>query len=583
MKMENVFITGSSKGIGLAIGKYLSSKNYNVIYNGRSENKFNNPLPNYIQSDVNSPDLLKTVKTMYSKIDILINNAGVLMDDDSENIEEEIQTNLISCANFCKQAEKLGIKKVINISSGSVVNCPDDISMYGWTKYALEGLTKFLSKKGTCSFTNLRIDVSLKTNMTENYFKEHSQNGIELKNVDNVLPLAFMICKMAKEECNGKTFSLQRFMESPKLEKLFQHNSILSKQLYVSGGEITGRESFGNNYNKCMGDNPHGKPYPTDFFTENVTTQLSKKFDIKKEQVLLVNGGISTSVDLISKIFIREGDRILSLGIMFPPLMSSFINMGGTIDFSQVVVEPPKQISTSESKFQASIYLNFEDIDAKLANYHYKIVYITNPFYLTGKVLNKEEFNDIVTRIPKNVTIVVDECYIEFTRNKHISSCVDIIQRECYKDHNIIGLRTFSKFYGLGDIRAGYIVSNQHIIELLSYNIPWKNMPENSLKLIEQRLEDKIFLEESYNHNNNSRKYVQNELEKIGLNYIPSYSNTICIQLPNEMSLKDFCKMCKDDCKIALPTESLIEGTFIYQFGKEQFNKKLIKLLRRLS
>ena len=34
-KMENVFITGSSRGIGYALGMYLTKKNYNVIFNGR--------------------------------------------------------------------------------------------------------------------------------------------------------------------------------------------------------------------------------------------------------------------------------------------------------------------------------------------------------------------------------------------------------------------------------------------------------------------------------------------------------------------------------------------------------------------
>ena len=494
---------------------------------------------------------------------------------------------MISCVNFCKQAEQLGIKKVINITSGSVINCPKDISLYGWSKYALEGLTKFLANKGSCSFTNLRVDISLKTNMTVNYYKNSKLTfKPELRDVDIILPCFYMIIKMSKEECNGRTFSLQRFLESPKLEKLFGSNSILSKKIHLSSKDISTRENISGNYNKCIGDNPNGNPYPLNQKVEHVTNELAKHLEIENNKVLITNGGISTSVDIISKVFIREGDKILSLGILFPPLMTSFVNMGGTVDFVQVNANPPN----SHKSNKATISINLELIAQKFKEGTFKVFYITNPFYLTGKVLNKEEFNEIMSFVPKNVLVIIDECYIEYVYNysnnnycHNISSVIDIIKKGSYKDYNIIGLRTFSKFYGLGDIRAGFVISNENIIELLSYNIPWKNMPDSSLVSIEERISDKEFLNNSFENNKKGRNFIQKELEKLKLNYIPSESNTICIQIPNEMSLENFCKLCKKECNILLPPESILEGTFIYQIGTDVYNKNLVRLLKKLN
>ena len=579
--METVFITGSSRGIGYTLGMYLIKKNYNVIFNGRGDNNIND-ICNYIKGDVNEKSLLETVITNYSKIDILINNAGVLIPDNSEDVNEEIHTNLISCVNFCKQAEQLGIKKVINITSGSAINCPKDISLYGWSKYALEGLTKFLANKGSCSFTNLRVDVSLKTNMTENYYKNSKLTlKPELKSIDIILPCFIMIIKMPRDECNGRTFSLQRFLESPKLEKLFGSNSILSKKIHLSAKEISNRENTIGDFNKCIGDNPNGNPYPSNQKVEHVTNELANHLEIGNNQVLITNGGISTSVDLISKVFINQGDKILSLGILFPPLMTSFVGMGGTLDFVQLNANPP----SSNKNHKASISINLELITKKFKEDIYKILYITNPFYLTGKVLNKEEFNDIMSIVPKNVLVIIDECYIEYVynNNNNISNMVDIIKTGKYKNYNIIGLRTFSKFYGLGDIRAGFVISNEHIIELLSYNIPWKNMPGGSLDCISKRIKEEDFLKDSFENNKKGRNFIQKELEKLKLNYIPSESNTVCIQIPNEMSLENFCKVCKKECNILLPSESILEGTFIYQIGTDIFNKSLVRLLKKLN
>lgn len=79
-------ITGASRGIGLALVKVLTAEGCNVVMASRSEGISKETFPGkgqaeWIRCDIRDPqsvdDLFQTVQRHYSKLDILINNAGV--------------------------------------------------------------------------------------------------------------------------------------------------------------------------------------------------------------------------------------------------------------------------------------------------------------------------------------------------------------------------------------------------------------------------------------------------------------------------------------------------------------------------
>ena len=82
--MKTVIITGTSSGIGLDLVKIFDSSGYRVISLSRNDlpnttnfsenvNHINFDITN--NSDVNS--LVVLIKSKYSNIDVLINNAGI--------------------------------------------------------------------------------------------------------------------------------------------------------------------------------------------------------------------------------------------------------------------------------------------------------------------------------------------------------------------------------------------------------------------------------------------------------------------------------------------------------------------------
>jgi 3-oxoacyl-[acyl-carrier protein] reductase len=157
-------VTGSSRGIGRAIALELAKRGFSVVINNDEKpqekievmNKINKigQQAIYIQADVSDPDqveeMIKKILNEFGRIDVLVNNAGVVMDKKLENMSIEqwnrvLSVNLTGTFNCTKSVIKYmkeqGEGKIINIAS--VVG---EIGNFGQSNYAA-------SKGGVIAFT----------------------------------------------------------------------------------------------------------------------------------------------------------------------------------------------------------------------------------------------------------------------------------------------------------------------------------------------------------------------------------------------------------------------------------------------
>jgi len=161
-------ITGANRGIGMAILKTLSESGCIVIGTSRSEAgvKVINELIGDkdkgcgLVLDVKSQDDIskanKIIKETYGSVTILVNNAGITMDNlllrmSNEEWSDVIETNLNSIykvtKEFIKDMMKLRFGRVINISSVVGLSGNAGQTNYSSTKAALYGFTKSLAKE----------------------------------------------------------------------------------------------------------------------------------------------------------------------------------------------------------------------------------------------------------------------------------------------------------------------------------------------------------------------------------------------------------------------------------------------------
>lgn len=181
---KNILITGASSGFGLLIANELHSKGYKVIGTSRNPEKMQSAVSfKVIALDLDSDESIATLPTRIFKeighLDVLINNAGFLVNGIAEEIPIELgrkqfETNFwgtIKVTNsllpyFRKQ--KFG--KIITVGSITGLVAFPSTSYYAASKHALEGYYKALRYELT-EF-NIRVAMiepgSFKTNIMEN-------------------------------------------------------------------------------------------------------------------------------------------------------------------------------------------------------------------------------------------------------------------------------------------------------------------------------------------------------------------------------------------------------------------------------
>ncbi len=190
--MKNVLITGSTKGIGLAIKNELELSGYNVFGSGRSKIIDKNYLEIDLSETENVKLLYQKAKEVMGNIDILINNAGQFYYECIEKIDTNKAQKLISlnfitpcllCSCVAEDMKKNNFGRIINIGSISGVVGEAYASIYSATKSALVGLTKSLALElAQYNITINQINPGwVETNLTNNALnKEEKAQTIDI-------------------------------------------------------------------------------------------------------------------------------------------------------------------------------------------------------------------------------------------------------------------------------------------------------------------------------------------------------------------------------------------------------------------
>lgn len=93
-----------------------------------------------------------------------------------------------------------------------------------------------------------------------------------------------------------------------------------------------------------------------------------------------------------------------------------------------------------------------------------RLVFVCNPNNPTGTTVTRDEFREFMGRVPANVTVVLDEAYVEYNRDAESPVALEELQRY----PNLAVCRTFSKAYGLAGLRLGYLVGPAELVEAVN-------------------------------------------------------------------------------------------------------------------
>jgi NAD(P)-dependent dehydrogenase (short-subunit alcohol dehydrogenase family) len=172
-------VSGSTKGIGLAIATGLAREGARVIINGRFEKsadeafaKIRRTVPDAklekFVGDLADAAVVEKLVKQFLAVDILVNNLGIFEPKPFEQIPDEdwrrfFDVNVLSGVRLSR-AYLAGMKKknwgrIIFISSESGVQIPAEMIHYGMTKTAQLAVSRGLAE--TCAGTGVTVNAVL--------------------------------------------------------------------------------------------------------------------------------------------------------------------------------------------------------------------------------------------------------------------------------------------------------------------------------------------------------------------------------------------------------------------------------------
>ncbi|MCG3205930.1 MAG: Histidinol-phosphate aminotransferase [Elusimicrobia bacterium] len=157
-----------------------------------------------------------------------------------------------------------------------------------------------------------------------------------------------------------------------------------------------------------------------------------------------------------------------------------------------------------------------------------KLLFIANPNNPTGTYNTTAEVEKFFSLIPDTVLPVFDEAYFEYasTRGDYPSVIDDF-----FRKHPVVVLRTFSKIYGLAGLRVGYGVAPEEcVIEMDKIRPPF-NVSVPAQVGAFAALQDLQHLKKSIRLNSTEIQFLTQELEKMGLEVVPSACNFVLFKV----------------------------------------------------
>lgn len=179
-----------------------------------------------------------------------------------------------------------------------------------------------------------------------------------------------------------------------------------------------------------------------------------------------------------------------------------------------------KQIKISyNNKFE----LKFDQLMKKISK-KISLIIIANPNSPTGTILSEIAMNKILIKAKKyNVPVLIDEAYYGFYKYSYI--------KFINKFKNLLILRTFSKAFGLAGLRAGYLISNEKIIDQLQKYRPMYEINSIACKYIEFFLKNMNISKNYIRRTEVGKIYFEQQLKKMSINHLKTYANFIHIKL----------------------------------------------------
>ena len=247
--------------------------------------------------------------------------------------------------------------------------------------------------------------------------------------------------------------------------------------------------------------------YPDTF---DLVVALADWLKVKHEQIVLGNGS-NDVLDLVARVFLTTGRSAVMARHAFAVYALATVSTG-----AENIIVPALYYGHDLAAMRAAIRPDT------------RMVWIANPNNPTGTFLPYDAVKAFL-RSPSDIVVVLDEAYNDYLPHE---LRVDTV-RWVDEIPNLVVTRTFSKVYGLAGLRIGFGVASLEVADLMNRVRQPFNVNNLAVAAAMAALDDKAFLEQSYDLNRHGMQQIESGLKTMGLEVIPSYGNFLTFKVNN--------------------------------------------------
>jgi histidinol-phosphate aminotransferase len=283
---------------------------------------------------------------------------------------------------------------------------------------------------------------------------------------------------------------------------------------------------------------------------------LAAELDLTRDQIILGSGS-NEIIEFLGHAFLDRGDDVITSEHAF-------------IAYKLVAaVFGARTIEVPSPDLRHNLNAMLEAITPKT-----RLIFIANPNNPTGTLVNQDEIDRFVERVPENVVIAFDEAYFEY-----LDDPPDTL-RFVRAGRNVAVLRTFSKIQGLASLRIGYGLARPELIQVLQKARQPFNVSGLAQVAALAGLADDEHRGETKRLTDDGRAYLQEQFAAMNLPFVPSVANFVLVKVGNGAAI--FRKLLERQIIVrALKGYNLPEWIRI-SVGTMEQNRRCIAALREV-
>jgi histidinol-phosphate aminotransferase len=247
--------------------------------------------------------------------------------------------------------------------------------------------------------------------------------------------------------------------------------------------------------------------YP-DGSSRRLREAIAKRFGLDAQQIVCGNGS-DELISLLAHVYLRPGDEGLysQYGFLEYPIA---IRAAGGIP-----------VAAEETRDTANVDAMLAKLTPKT-----KIVYLANPNNPTGTYLPFSEVKRLHAGLPGDVLLVLDAAYAEYVARNDYAAGIELVSTS----DNVVMTRTFSKIYGLANLRIGWAYAPARIVDALNRVRPPFNINGAAIAAGVAAIEDAGHVAEAAAHNARWLPWLSKEIAKLGIGVTPSVGNFLLLR-----------------------------------------------------